>query len=315
MRLTQGIWNKATQNRISMTSSVISAIKNVKLLGLQAVMAAHIEGLRFNELSKANAVRWILFAYNASANANGMFAPVFTLIFYAISAKTNGNELDVGTAFTTIAILTMVTHPANMVMTFVPRIVSSYASFERIQTFLLEPSRRDCRIEISDSKTVVESGNIGSDPEADLSPAINVEDLSVGESRTSLEDIRFNVLQGSTVVISGATAAGKSILVRSILGEIESHGTVALTSKRVGYCSQIPWLPNGSIRQIITGFPDEAPADFAWYSKVIETCCLMKDIHTFRDGDETLVGSRGANLSGGQRQRLVRISFTLKNCS
>ncbi|KAI1441069.1 ABC transporter [Annulohypoxylon stygium] len=305
MRLTQGIWNKATQNRISMTSSVISAIKNVKLLGLQAVMAAHIEGLRFNELSKANAVRWILFAYNASANANGMFAPVFTLIFYAISAKTNGNELDVGTAFTTIAILTMVTHPANMVMTFVPRIVSSYASFERIQTFLLEPSRRDCRIEISDSKTVVESGNIGSDPEADLSPAINVEDLSVGESRTSLEDIRFNVLQGSTVVISGATAAGKSILVRSILGEIESHGTVALTSKRVGYCSQIPWLPNGSIRQIITGFPDEAPADFAWYSKVIETCCLMKDIHTFRDGDETLVGSRGANLSGGQRQRLA----------
>ncbi|XDG06968.1 hypothetical protein ABKA04_006583 [Annulohypoxylon sp. FPYF3050] len=305
MRLKQGIWNEATQNRISMTSSVISAIRNVKLLGLQAVMASHIEGLRFNELSKANAVRWILFAYNASANANGMFAPVLTLIFYAISAKTNGNELDVGTAFTTIAILTMVTHPANMVMTFVPKIISSYASFERIQTFLLEPSRQDCRIEISNPKAVVEPGSTGSDPEADLSPAISVEDLSIGDSHTALEDIKFNVPQGSTVFISGATAAGKSILVRSILGEIESHGTVALTSKRVGYCSQIPWLPNGSIRQIITGFPDEAPADFAWYSRVIETCCLMKDIHTFRDGDETLVGSRGANISGGQRQRLA----------
>ncbi|KAI1090683.1 ABC transporter [Rostrohypoxylon terebratum] len=305
MRLRQGIWNEATQNRISMTSSVISTIKNVKMLGLQGVMAARIEELRSNELAKAHAVRLISTAYNASANANGMFAPVLTLIFYAISAKTSGNGLDVGTAFTTIAILTMVTHPANMVMTFIPKIISSCASFERIQLFLLEPCRQDRRMEISDLNAVAESSSNASDPNLDLPSMIYVKGISVREARTALQDINFTVPRGSVVVISGATAAGKSILVHSILGEVESFGTIALTSKRVGYCSQTPWLPNGSIRQVITDFHDGAHTDFSWYSKVIEACCLMKDIHTFRDGDETLVGSRGANLSGGQRQRLA----------
>ncbi|KAI1209043.1 ABC transporter [Annulohypoxylon truncatum] len=305
MRSRQGGWNEATQNRISMTSSAISAIKNIKMLGLQDAISAHIEELRRIELQKANAVRWMSIAYNASANANGMFAPVLTLVLYAISAKTRGNKLDVGTAFTTIAILTMVTHPANMVMTFIPKIITSFASFERIQNFLLEPPRQDYRIEISNSKALSESGSSESGSDVTSYPVVNMEGLSVGESRLALENINLTVKEGSVIVLSGATASGKSILAYSILGEVPYVGTVAVSSKRIGYCSQIPWLPNGSIKQIIADFHDDSIIDLAWYKTVIDACCLMKDIDALPDGDETFVGSRGTNLSGGQRQRLA----------
>ncbi|KAI0889767.1 ABC transporter [Annulohypoxylon maeteangense] len=305
LRSRSGSWNEATQSRISMTSSAISAIKNIKMLGLQGAISARIEELRRNELHKANSVRWMMTAYNASANANGMFAPVLTLVLYAISAKMRGSGLDTATAFTTIAILTMVTHPANMVMTIIPKVIASFASFERIQNFLLEPSRQDYRIDISNSKAVTESGSSESGFDTILPPALTIEGLCAGESRLALEDVHLTVRQGSIVVLSGATASGKSILAQSILSEIPSIGMIAVSSKRIGYCSQIPWLPNGSIQQIITDFHDDSVADFTWYKTVLDACCLMKDIDALPDGDETLVGSRGINLSGGQRQRLA----------
>lgn len=309
LRSRQGGWNEATQNRISMTSAAISAIKNVKMLGLQDVISERIQRLRQTELHMASRVRWMTVAYNASANANGMFAPVITLVLYAILAKSRGNQLDTETAFTTIAILSMVTHPANMVMTIVPRVIASFASFERIQSFLLELPRQDYRIEIVNSQATPELNNSG---DADLHPAshsaFSVIGVSVGGSRSVLNDISLTVQKGSIVICSGATAAGKTTLVRALLGETPSVGTIAVSSKRIGYCSQLPWLPNGTIKQVITGFEDcSSVVDARWYETVVTACCLSKDIETLPSKDETIVGSRGANLSGGQRQRLVSI--------
>ncbi|KAI0147916.1 ABC transporter [Hypoxylon sp. NC0597] len=306
LRSRQGHWNEATQSRISMTSAAISAIKSIKMLGLQRAISARIQELRENELRKASKVRWMMVAYNASANANGMFAPVITLVLYAILARFRGSRLDTETAFTTIAILNMVTHPANMVMTIVPRAIASFSSFERIQSFLLEPSRQDYRIELVDPRTSSGSQALGVDPAAPSYPAVKVEGLFVGDPRFALENVDLTVKQGSIVICSGATAAGKTTLARSILSEVPFIGTVGVSSKRIGYCSQLPWLPNGSIRQVITSLGDDVVvADLGWYETVLDACCLTKDIDELPNGDESLVGSRGSNLSGGQRQRLA----------
>ncbi|KAG4221557.1 hypothetical protein PC116_g29967 [Phytophthora cactorum] len=306
LRSRQGGWNEATQDRISMTSAAISAIKNVKMLGLQDVISERIERLRQAELHMASRVRWMTVAYNASANANGMFTPVITLVLYAILAKLSGTKLDTETAFTTIAILSMVTHPANMVMTIVPRVIASFASFERIQSFLLEPPRQDYRIEIVNSHTTPESFSPADNAHPTSHPALSVVGVSFGETRSVLSNITLTIQKGSIVICSGATATGKTSLVRTLLGETPSIGTIAVSSKRIGYCSQLPWLPNGTIKEVITGFEDTPSIiDLGWYETVIAACCLTKDIDALPIGDETIVGSRGANLSGGQRQRLV----------
>lgn len=49
------------------------------------------------------------------ANALGIFTPAITLVIFAIMSYFRGETLDAEAAFTTVAILTMVTHPANMV--------------------------------------------------------------------------------------------------------------------------------------------------------------------------------------------------------
>ncbi|KAI1383398.1 ABC transporter [Hypoxylon trugodes] len=305
LRSRMGSWNDATQARISMTSATVGAIKNIKMLGLQDAISARIEQLRQNELHTASGVRWMMVAYNASANANGMFAPVITLVLYAILAKLKDGGLDTETAFTTIAILSMVTHPANMVMTIIPRVIASFSSFERIQSFLLQPSRRDYRAELARSKATSESETGNGDVD-NSHRAIHIENLSVGETRHSLDEMNLNVRQGSFVICSGATATGKTIFARSILSEISSVGMVAVSSKRIGYCSQIPWLPNDSIKQVIVGFNNDSDVTGQeWYATVVNACCLTQDIDALPSGDETLVGSKGINLSGGQRQRLA----------
>lgn len=62
----QGKWNAATQQRISVTSSMLGAIKNIKMLGMQQTVADHVEDLRKQELAAARGVRWLMVAYNAS---------------------------------------------------------------------------------------------------------------------------------------------------------------------------------------------------------------------------------------------------------
>ncbi|KAI8961398.1 P-loop containing nucleoside triphosphate hydrolase protein [Daldinia sp. FL1419] len=306
LRSRQSGWNEATQDRISMTSTAIGAIKNVKMLGLQDVISERIQRLREAELYMASRVRWMTVAYNASANANGMFAPVITLVLYAVLAKLKGSRLDTETAFTTIAILSMVTHPANMVMTFVPRIIASFASFERIQNFLLEPPRQDRRIETAGLLTTPGPETPTGDAYLPLLPAFSVAEVSFGESRSILNNINLTIPRGSITVFSGATATGKTTLIRALLGEVPSVGTIATSSKRIAYCSQLPWLPNGSIKQIITSFENPfITFSPQWYESVISACCLAKDIEALPNGDETIVGSRGTNLSGGQRQRLA----------
>lgn len=76
-----------------------------------------------------------------------------------------------------------------------------------------------------------------------------------------------------------------------------------MATKRIAYCSQKPWLPSGTIRQVIQGMAAEVNGE--WYRRVTEACCLLEDFASFPTGDYTLIGSGGSTLSGGQKQRVV----------
>ncbi|KAK3192091.1 hypothetical protein K4F52_001718 [Lecanicillium sp. MT-2017a] len=101
----QKAWNEATQRRIAATSSMLSSMKMVKMLGFQSDITHRIEILRDEELSKASKLRWVMVYYNSSANALGLFSPAITLVLFALLSTLRGQRLDTTTAFTTIAIL------------------------------------------------------------------------------------------------------------------------------------------------------------------------------------------------------------------
>lgn len=234
------------------------------------------------------------------ANALGIFAPALTLVVFAIVARFQGSQMDVSTAFTTVAILALVTEPANMIMTIVPKAFATSANFERIQAYLLEPSRTDERLVNSRLSDMPRTGATEAAVDID---GVTIESPSANEFL--LQDIKLILRRGSTTACSGAVGSGKSILAKVILGEIvPSEGKITITSASIGFCDQQAWLPTGRVKQIICGFSTAIDEDR--YEAAVHACCLDHDLNTFPDGDNTIVGSRGINLSGGQRQRLVR---------
>ncbi|KAI0391308.1 putative ABC transporter [Xylariaceae sp. FL0594] len=298
----QKAWIVATQSRIAATSSMLSEMRVVKMLGFQSQLTRRIQELRKSELWQASKLRWMTVYYNASANALGIFSPALTLAIFAVVSNAQGRDLDTETAFTTVAILGMITHPANMIMTIVPRAVSAFAGFERIQSFLLQPT-----LEPYCAPLPLDAASSA------FAPVIDIHDLAIG---AILESVNIQIASGTFVIISGPTGSGKTTLLRSILGEAPpSRGTVRLVAtQRIAYCAQRPWLPSGTIREVIYGargtddkfFRDEIEdRDEDWYREVIEVCSLTRDFGSLPDGDRTQVGSRGLNLSGGQRQRVT----------
>ncbi|ETI51821.1 hypothetical protein F443_04930 [Phytophthora nicotianae P1569] len=131
-------------------------------------------------------------------------------------------------------------------------------------------------------------------------------DLSVGyhSPTTVLANVNLRVNAGELVVIHGKAGAGKTTLLTGFLGDVACvKGSVFLSPHyKVAYCSEQPWLQTLSIREnVLFGYP----FDEAKYYRVLDACCLLEDLESLPDGDDTMVGPKGINLSGGQKSRIA----------
>lgn len=146
---------------------------------------------------------------------------------------------------------------------------------------------------------------------------IQVENLVVappGAKASVIRNMSFVVPAGSIVGIVGPSAAGKSTLVRALMGIWPpQHGVVRLDGadiaswdkqalgQYVGYLPQDIELFEGSISENIARFDKIDP------EKVVQAAQIAgvhEMILMLPDGYDTVIGSDGVNLSGGQRQRV-----------
>ncbi len=246
-------------------------------------------------------------------------SPAVTLITYAIQAQLRGAKaIDVNLAFTSLAIIDMVTSPANTLLVIMPNIAALVAGFDRIQKYLTSPDREDTR-EILDKKYANGSNGSngsngqanGGDPSSDDDLGVSIVDATIRPAPIAdpvLKNIDTTMKKGYLVVCCGAVGTGKTTLAKALLGDLPlDTGVIKTAYGSIAYCAQTAWLTNGTIKEIIRGPPgDEAEMDDAWYKRVVHACDLEEDLDQLPDGDQTLVGSRGITLSGGQKQRVVR---------
>jgi ATP-binding cassette subfamily B protein len=131
-----------------------------------------------------------------------------------------------------------------------------------------------------------------------------------------LEDINLTIERGTVVGILGRTGSGKSTLIKTLVRLVDPPpGTVFVKGLAVeqwdlselrrvfGVSPQDSYLFSDTIKQNIA-YGVENPDD-ALLAGAAGIAALDRDLETFSQGWETLIGERGLTLSGGQKQRLA----------
>lgn len=152
-----------------------------------------------------------------------------------------------------------------------------------------------------------------------IPPAIRATNLSFAYDAASgpvLDRVNFEVPAGSLVAIVGPSGAGKTTLMRLLLGLLTPQGgtievdgmalggaTMAAWRQRIGAVLQDDYLLTGTLADNICFFhpqPDEAAIEAA-----ARVARVHEDIAKMPMAYQSLVSDMGAALSSGQRQRIL----------
>ncbi|KAH8882981.1 P-loop containing nucleoside triphosphate hydrolase protein, partial [Thozetella sp. PMI_491] len=301
LRVASKSWLEAIEDRIGASSHMIRFMKSIKSLGLTEVFSSRIQRLRMAEIMQAVPYRWLDVVSSSLIMSTPAFTSATVLVLLALLIR---RKFDAEQLFTLVSLLSLLTYSYAHVLKAASTLLSSFASYERIQNYLLESTRLDQRNRVaqhpSRSKTLLPTISL---------QAINVE--MPDQPDPILQNLDLDIFTGGIYLIHGPVGSGKTTLAKAILGEIPiSKGTISVSSKKMGYCSQSPWLVDSTVRDGICGF--DAKFDLNRYQEAIQACCLDHDLASFSLGDEKGVGSSGFNLSGGQKQRLAlaRATYT-----
>jgi PrtD family type I secretion system ABC transporter len=146
---------------------------------------------------------------------------------------------------------------------------------------------------------------------------LTVENLTVmapGSDRALISNVSFALPAGAGLALLGASAAGKSSLVKALVGIWPAAtGVVRLDhaaidqwhiddlGRHIGYLPQDVALFDGTVAENIARF-EETTSDAIL--EAARTAGAHEMILRLPDGYATRIGERGASLSGGQRQRI-----------
>ncbi|KAF2999462.1 hypothetical protein E8E13_008147 [Curvularia kusanoi] len=314
---TQSLWMDKIQSRVSMTSKVITHVKQVKISGIAQTIEELVQALRVEELRIGNKYRTVLVLTSTIS-----FGPqaLSAVLAFALA----GRELDVSSMFESLAYLVLLTAPLSGFFQRIPSLVSAITCFLRIQDYLQSEPRRDFRI-ISGDRSLRDLpssspslSRVQTTPEFELQRihgrkpftteeiAISIENASFAwvDGQSVLEDLSISLPFGHIVFVTGPVASGKSSLCKAVLGEIPKlTGDVKVHPRlsSIAFCDQLPFLVSGTLRQNIVR---HLAFDQARFDEVVWATALAGDITSLSDGADTNIGTNGTTLSGGQKARV-----------
>ena len=224
------------------------------------------------------------------------------VIFIGGKQYING-EIDLGVLAEFIIYVTMLTWPVATVGWVTSIVQQAEASQKRINEFLNVKSNIENNANDNyDLKGEIEFNNVK---------------LIYPETKiVAINNLSFKINQGKSLGIIGGVGSGKSTIAELILRNYDPNSGEILIDKKnlkkhnldiirqnIGYVPQTTFLFSDSISNNIKfGNVNAGDDDVIEFSKFAN---VHKDIKSFYDKYDSILGERGINLSGGQRQRIA----------
>ncbi|CRG89601.1 Multidrug resistance-associated protein 1 [Talaromyces islandicus] len=292
-------WMGQVQRRVALIASVLGSIRGVKMSGLSPQLTRLVSRARFKEVESSGDFRRLGVLTSTIALCPLMLSPVLAFALYAAIMQYQDVTLDVSRLFMSLSILLLLTQPLFSLFGSLVNAQAAISCIERIEQYLTSPSVEQ---KYSDTApTLMDSSN------SDHLLAIKLVDVSLGwslDQEPVLSNVNVSISASSVNVLIGPSGSGKSTLLKGFLGEVPSaKGDIQVNrTGGLAFCSQTPWLWNGTIMENVIGFSD---LNLQFYRMVLHACDLEKDLESLPLGDQTPVGSKGSSLSGGQKQRIA----------
>eukprot|EP00913_Durusdinium_trenchii_P011752 g11038.t1 len=135
-------------------------------------------------------------------------------------------------------------------------------------------------------------------------PALRVTgSFTYGGTKPNLKNLDVAIPKGELVGVIGRVGSGKTTFLQTIIGELNSFVEAPdASSGNVAYCSQVPWIFEGTLRENIV---TKSAMHHDRYYSCISAAGLAPDLQILPGGDQVTIGSFGIRLSGGQRARVA----------
>ena len=228
-------------------------------------------------------------------------AYLFTFLWSVYRLADGSITFGMMTAF--IQLCGQIQGPFRELTRFIPSIISSFTAAERL-------------IELEETPTEDE----GEPLRFPAGAGIRITDVTFAYEPTSrhvLEHAFFDFQPGTSTAIHGETGAGKTTLIRLILGLMKpdegevimytpdhrvEHPVSARTRCNIVYVPQGNSLFSGTLRwNLLLGNPEATEEEM---TEAIRLACA-EFVHTLPEGLDTRIGEGGAGLSEGQAQRIA----------
>ncbi|PWN24930.1 P-loop containing nucleoside triphosphate hydrolase protein [Jaminaea rosea] len=331
----------ARDKRLSALNEVTQNLKFVKYYAFEEEMKRRVLALREVELGwlkkrqRTQAAVMLLWTITPAAVTTVSFA------FYVLVAK---RDLDVSTAFTSIALFQLLRGPLNALPMQVNEVLNAKVASDRIEEFM----RADEVAEGVTSLQKVSEDEEGQQatppseqhlfgcedatfqwPEAPISDLIGAREKGAAQlsligqalrssgastpSSFQLSNITFLPPPSSLTLVIGPTGSGKSALLSALLGEMALESGVSHMRKdarinpRTGLSSTIAYCAQTPWLQhasIRANILFGSPMEQSRYDAVLDACALRPDLEVL-EGDLTEIGEKGVSLSGGQQARVA----------
>ncbi|KAG1825133.1 ABC transporter [Suillus variegatus] len=323
-----------TDKRSKTLQEILSGMRVIKFFSWEVPFLKRISDYRRNEMAYVNMPsiaqvfviyppsRYIrtLLIIKSAMNAVAISLPSLASVIAFVTYSLTGHSLTAANIFTSLTLFNL----ARLPLMFLPLSLSSIADAATACDRLLAVFEAETLDEIlaincdldaavraegvsftwdglpprpEDPKKKAKGSKMGMNAGKRKLPSTPPPALADDGNIFKVTDIDLQIPRGQLVAIVGAVGAGKTSLLQGLIGEMRRTSGNVEFGGSVGYCAQVAWIQNATIREnICFGRPFEEER----YWQAVRDACLEPDLEMLPNYDLT----EGISLSGGQKQRI-----------